>query len=66
MSDMCCLNSSLALLVSFSMVVEAEAIIFSASTSAFEVASLTICEALALALSRIAAASDFAWSNSFS
>jgi len=42
MSDICCLNSSLALLVSFSIVVDAEVSIFSASASALDAASLTI------------------------
>ena len=36
MSDICCLSSSFALLVSFSIFVEADAIIFSASASALD------------------------------
>ena len=42
------------------MVLEAEVSIFSASVSALEVASLTICYALALAFSNISAASALA------
>ena len=54
-----------ALLVSFSIFVEADAIIFSASASALDDASVTICEALLLAFSSIFSASAFDSFSSF-